>query len=176
MGDLLGSPLVAPLFFVASTVYFLRCFLLRSIRAQRIQHGGVVLLPFGIKRSVCRSGGSCRRRPICIKSYSFLNGNGPMSKTRRYATTRGAFRPNSNVWASKRAFFALAEICGSCRYSIYETRNATRYAAPRLSSYAILACAFFFAVFLSPRRNSIFARSPAFLVRRNAHFRSNRQP
>ena len=148
----------------------------RSIRAQRIQQGGIVLLPSGIKRAVCRSGGSHRRRPIWIKSNNFLNGNGPMSKTRSYATTRGAFRPNSNVWAFKWAFRALAEICGSRRDPIYETRNATRYAAPHLSSYAILVRAFFFAVFLSPRRNSIVARSPAFLVRRNAHFRSNRQP
>ena len=109
MGDLLGSPRVAPLFFAASTVYILRNFLRQSIRTQRIQHGGVVLFSSGIKRSVCRSGGSCRRRPICIKSYSFLNGNGPMSKTRRYATTRGAFRPNSNVWAFKLAFFCA---CG----------------------------------------------------------------
>ena len=139
-----------------------------------MQHGGVVLLPSGIKRAACMSGGSCRRCPIWIKSYSFLNGNGPMGKTRSYATTQGAFRPNSNVWASKRAFFTLAEIRGSCRYTFYEEQNATRYAASRPSSYAISARAFFFADFLSPHRNLIFDRSPAFLVRRNAHFRSNR--
>ena len=84
------------------------------------------------------------------------------AKFQRLGLQTGVFCACGDLW-----FLSLLDLRNTECHSV---RGTTSLFIRNLSPCVFL-CGFSF-----PRRNSIFARSPAFLVRRNAHFRSNRQP